>query len=553
MHSLLRSSLILAGVVAPSTVSGTSQPAPRQPGEIAWAIHYDPKTFDPAKVDEAASELVRYLTGGVLFRLNRQSQEPEPELAESLHVSPQGTLIVIKLRDGLRFSDGGSLTSADVAWSLRRVLAPSTGSVVAEEFLSPGEVAVETPDKRTVRIHLPKPVIGIGKVFDEIAIEPSGRRSEGRVTSGPFTVADYKRGQYVRLSRNPHYWRHDGAGMQLPYASGIRLDILNNREQEISFFLRGEYDLIDGLSPDYFGILAQKSPQSVHDLGASLNTEQFWFNQSAHASLPAYEIAWFRNRSFRVAISQAIHRADLARIAYSGHATPAYGFISPANTSWHNNNLNYPHESVVDANRMLASSGFHRSGNQLYDSNGYPVKFSILTNSGNAARQKMATLIQQDLAAIGMQVTIVALDFPALIERLMHKQDYEACLLGLSDVEPDPSSMMNMWLSSSPNHQWNPSEATPSTEWEEEIDKQMHLQASSASPRIRKAAVDRVQQIVADQQPFVYLVYPNALQAISPQLHGVQPSILSPGPVCKIESIRREQGRPQGGGQSGRP
>jgi peptide/nickel transport system substrate-binding protein len=165
-----------------------------------------------------------------------------------------------------------------------------------------------------------------------------------------------------------------------------------------------------------------------------------------------------------------------------------------------------------------------------------------VTNSGNAARQKMAAMIQQDLAAVGMQVTIVPLDFPALIERLMHKQDYEACLLGLSDVEPDPNSMMNTWLSSSPNHQWNPSEKTPATEWEAEIDRLMQLQASSSSERDRKHAVDRVQQIVADQQPFIYLVYPNALEAISPQLQGVQSSMLSPGPVWNIDSIRRQEG-----------
>ena len=155
----------------------------------------------------------------------------------------------------------------------------------------------------------------------------------------------------------------------------------------------------------------------------------------------------------------------------------------------------------------------------------------------------MATLIQQDLAALGMQVTIVTLDFPALIERLMNKQDYEACLLGSANAEFDPSSMMNIWLSSSPNHQWNPSEKTPATEWEADIDKLMLLQASNPDQNARKSAVDRVQQIVADQQPFIYLVYPNTLHALSSQLRGVQPAILSPGLVWNIESIRRDEGR----------
>ena len=532
--------LLLVALAMSCAIPSLAQAAQRQPGELAWAIRYDPKTFDPAKVDEQASDLVRYLTAGVLVRTNRQTLQPEPQLAESFQVSPDGTEITFKLRAGLRFSDGSTLTSADAAWSIRRVLDPSTQAIVASAFLTPNEVTVATPDKLTVKVHVPHRIVGLTSNFDEIAIEPANRPSEGRVTSGPFLVSDYKRGQYVRLSRNPNYWRHDSSGAPLPYASGLRLDVLNNREQEIALFLRGEYDMIDGLSPDYFGILSKKAPQSTHDLGASLNTEQLWFNESSAAPLADFEKSWFQNRSFRIAISEAIHRADLARIAYDGHATPAFGFISPANKVWYNTGLAYPHESMPEANKLLVAAGFHLSGKQLYDSTGHAVQFSILTNSGNAARQKMATMIQQDLAGIGIQITIVALDFPALIDRLMHKQDYEACLLGLSNVEPDPDSMMNMWLSSSPNHQWNPSEKTPATQWEAEIDKQMHLQASAASQHNRKQAVDRVQQIVADQQPFIYLVYPNSLQAISTQLKGVQPAIQSPGPVWNIDYLRRQ-------------
>jgi peptide/nickel transport system substrate-binding protein len=538
MHSSARVALMVAGMLALAAVHVPCQGTPRQPGELAFAIHYDPKTLDPAKVDDQASELVRYLTGGVLLRVNRQTQEAEPQLAESFYLSPEGTLIVFKLRPWLQFSDGSALTSADVAWSLRRVLAPATQSLVADEFLLPAEIVIDTPDNRTVRMHLPKRVIGVSRIFDEIAIEPANRPSEGRITAGPFTVAEYKRGQYVRLLRNPHYWRRDPTGTSLPYAGSLRLDTMNNREQEVSEFLRGDYDFIAGLSPEYFAILAKKSPQTVHDLGASLNTEQLWFNQATAAPLPEFEKAWFRNPAFRTAVSQAIHRADLARIAYDGHATPAFGFVSPANKAWHNSNLKYPRESVADANRVLAQAGFHRSGTQLYDAAGNAVRFSIVTNTGNDERQKMAAMVQQDLAVLGMQVTIVALDFPALIDRLMHKQDYEACLLGVANAEPDPSSMMNMWLSSSPNHQWNPSQKSPATPWEAEIDRQMQLQASTPVEQVRKGAVDRVQQIVADQQPFIYLVYPNVLHAISPRLRGVDDSILSPGPLSRIEFIR---------------
>src|SRR6201986_1257077 len=90
-----------------------AQAAPRMPGELVWTIGYDPKTFDPAKVDDQESELVRYLTGGVLLRFNRATQRVEPRLAESSTLSPDGKTLTLRLRAGLRFSDGSSLTAKD--------------------------------------------------------------------------------------------------------------------------------------------------------------------------------------------------------------------------------------------------------------------------------------------------------------------------------------------------------------------------------------------------------------------------------------------------------
>jgi peptide/nickel transport system substrate-binding protein len=512
------------------------QAAPRMPGELAWTIGYDPKTFDPAKVEDQESELVRYLTAGVLLRFNRLTQQVEPALAQSWTLSTDGKTLTFKMRPGAQFSDGSSLTAKDAAWSIQRVLLPATAAPVAEEFVSPTGVTVEAPDQGTVIVHLPKRVPGIAKVFDEIAIEPANHPSEARVTSGPFVVADYHRSQYVRLRRNPYY--HGASAGAPAYAAGVRLDILENPEQEIRLFARGEYDLIDDLQPDYFELLRRRDPSAARDLGPSLNTEQMWFNQSPSSALPAWEKSWFQSRAFRVAVSQAIHRADLARIAYLGHATPAYSFISPANSAWYNRGISAPHTDVAAAKAALAHAGFHLNGSQLVDAAGHPVKFSIVTNSGNATRQKMATLIQQDLAALGMQVTVVALDFPALIERLMHTRDYEACLLGFENVEPDPDTMMNLWLSSSPDHAWNPSQKSPATPWEAEIDREMNIEAGSSQQGVRKQAVDRVQQIVADEQPFIFLVYPNVLVAVSPRLQGVRPAVLEPTLVWNVDSLR---------------
>ena len=155
----------------------------------------------------------------------------------------------------------------------------------------------------------------------------------------------------------------------------------------------------------------------------------------------------------------------------------------------------------------------------------------------------MATLIQQDLAALGMQVTVVTLDFPALIERLMHTQDYEACLLGLENVDPDPNAMMNIWLSSSPNHQWNPSEKTPATPWEAEIDRAMNQQASSLKPAdakrqsiacSRSSPISSLSSILSIQMPCMR--YRRSCK-------GCNRRCLQPGLAWNIEHLQLQEAR----------
>lgn len=505
------------------------------PADLAWALHAEPRTMDPAKVDDQSSEMVRYLTAGVLLRVNRQTQQVEPGLAERFDLSADGRLVTFHLRRQLHFSDGSPLTAQDVVATLRRVLNPSTEAPVAEEFVQPLGVTVDAPDATTVRVHLPKRLVSLTKIFDEIAIEPAGHLGDSTVTAGPFHVAAVRRGEYLLLERNRYYWKKDQAGRALPYLQSIRLDIVPNREMERARYLAGQYQLIDNIAPEDFDGLA-RATHGTRDMGASLNTEQLWFNQAPNSPLPAYEKGWFGNTTFRQAVSLAIRRADLARIAYKGHATPAYGFVSPANRAWYTT-LPTPPPDVHRAIESLKASGFRLEGKQLVDAAGHPVRFSIVTNAGNKARENMATLIQQDLGALGMQVNVVKLDFPSLIERLMHSQNYEAAILGLTNVDPDPNAMRNVWLSASPNHQWNPSQKTPATPWEAEIDRLVERQSTTADPRERRLCMDRLQQIVAEQQPFIYLVHPNLLYAVADRVQGAQLSALQPGVVSAIETM----------------
>jgi peptide/nickel transport system substrate-binding protein len=381
-------------------------------------------------------------------------------------------------------------------------------------------------------------VAGLDRLFDQVPMMSAHSPKKEMAVLGPFMMADYKPGATVLLKRNPNYWKTDAQGRKLPYLDSIRLDIQPNRDVEMLRFRRGELDLINSLDSEYFDKLASTSPQLVHDAGPSLDSEQMWFNQVSKAPIPAYKKNWFRSANFRRAISEAINRDDLSRIVFRGHAQPAVGPISPANKFWFDSKLRPQAYGSDAALKLLQTEGFRLENGTLKDREGNPVVFSIVTNSGNKYRERMAVLIQEDLGKIGIQVNVVTLDFPSLIERIAQTFDYEAAMLGLTNVDLDPNEQMNVWLSSAENHQWNPQQKSPETAWEGEIDRLMRAQAASVNAKKRKESFDRVQEIVMEQAPFIYLINKNALSAISTAVEDPNPVILHPQTFWNAERLR---------------
>src|SRR5438132_905062 len=415
--------------------------------ELRFCLHSEPKTFNPLLAEDDSSETIRYLTGGVLIRVDRLTQNAIPELATAWKISNGGRTIIFKLRDGVRFSDNTPFSAEDVGYTVRQLMDPALHSPTADSFRSgEGAVEIQVLSRNRVAITFPAPIAGFDK------------------------------------------------------------------------------------------LLSQDSSMA-HDVGVSLDSEQMWFNQVASSPLPDYKKEWFRSTNFRRAISEAINRDDLARIVFHGHAGPAVGPVSVANKFWFNSKLQ-PHPfDPTSALQRLSQDVFQLVDGVLRDRQGHGVEFSLITNSGNKYRERMATMIQQDLAGIGIKLNIVTLDFPSLIERITRRFNYEACLLGLVNNDLDPDSQMNIWLSSAENHQWNPNQKSPATNWEAEIDKLMRAQASTLDSRKRKTYFDQVQEIAWEQEPFIYLVNRNALSAVSPSVHNAHPVVLRPQVYWNIDQL----------------
>lgn len=511
---------------------------PQSAAELRFAVHADPKTFDPLLAEEEVSETIRYLTGGVLIRFNRNTQRPEPELAVSWKVLDHAQRIDFVLRSNVTFSDGTPFGPEDVVATLRRMMSPELHAGIADAFRSAGgQITARANGPNAVSVTFSTSVAGLELLFDQLAISPARHVPPESAVLGPFVVAEHKGGQYVMLRRNPHYWKTDASGQRLPLLDSIRLDIQANRETELLRFRRGELHLVDKVEPEAFARLSKDMPASALNAGPSLDTEFFWFNLRPDAPGPAYKKRWFQSKLFRQAMSVALNRDDMIRLVYRGYAQAAAGPVSPANKYWFNSRLSPEKYDPQRALKLLRADGFRLEGSTLRDREGNAVEFSLITNAGSTTRTEIGTMLQQDLAKIGIRINFLPIEFQSLVERISRSQQYEACLLGFTNVEIDPNSQMNIWMSSGNLHAWSPAQAHPATPWEAEIDRLMQEQHASIEEDARKKAFDRLQELVSEQRPIIYLVHPDVLLAISPSVQHAEPTPLPPHLYWNIENL----------------
>ena len=252
---------------------------------------------------------------------------------------------------------------------------------------------------------------------------------------GPFMVGEYKPGAYVLLRRNPNYWKRDANGKRLPYLDSIRLDIQQNRELELLRFRRGELDIVNKLDPEMYDRLSAEMPHSVVDAGPSLDWEMVFFNQVANAPLPEYKRRWFRSDGFRRAISDAIHRDDLAAIVYRGHARPAAGPVSASNHFWLNARLKPPAYSTGGSLERLAARWLPPLGRRPARSR--RPQSRILDDHQRrkqAARAHAGADPAGSRASSAFSSMSCVLDFPSLIERISRSFNYESVLMAFTNV-----------------------------------------------------------------------------------------------------------------------
>ena len=533
-------------------------------GRLTIGERAEPKTFNPALATDVVSREILGRMMADLVTINRASQQTEPALAKSWKVSPDGRTFVLRLRKGIRFSDGHPFDADDVVFSFAVYLDEKVDSPQRDLLVIEGKpIVVSRIDQYTVRFDLPRPYAAAERLFDGLEILPRHLLEKayregkfGQALSlnaaaaeiaglGPFRLKEYVPGQRIVLERNPYYWKVDRGNQRLPYLDELVFVFVGTEDAQLLRFGAGETDILSRINPENYGLLARERARKgvqLSDLGPGLEYNFLVFNQNDLSGKKldaiARKQAWFREVKFRQAVSEAVDRESIVRLVYGTRGAALWGNVGPGNKLWMNTGLPHPPRSIEHARQLLKAAGFSwNATGQLLDSSGQAVEFSLVTSSSNAQRAKMATLIQDDLSQLGMAVHVVPLESRALINRVFESFDYEAAIMGLGGGDADPNPEMNVWMSKGTTHLWNLGEGKPATAWEQEIDQLMQQQMVTLDYQKRKQLYDRVQQLVAENVPFIFLATPNILVAADSHVGNFHPAVLDPYTLWNADEL----------------
>lgn len=510
----------------------------------------EPRTFNPVFAFDAPTRDLLRLLHGRLVRINGATLGTEASLAQSWKFTPDGRRCIVELRRGVKFSDGAPFDADDVVFTFAVYQDEKVGSA-QRDLLAPNGLPVRLTKLGSHRLQLDfaEPHAPGERLFDGLAILPRHRLEaawrEGRLAGawsiqtppdqmaglGPFVLAEYRPGQFVRLRRNPHYWQSGK-----PYLDEVRIVVAADQTAEALRFRRGEIHLLQRPPAAVFDALGEGVARL--DAGASLEYQFVFFNLNTDRAPEAVRAKqpWFRETAFRRAISLAADRAAMCRLAFAGRATPLAHHVTPGNRAWVVPGAP-PRQDPAGARALLAQAGFRLDAGTLRDAQGRAVEFNLAVNAANTAHQQLATILQADLRALGISLRIVPLEFRSLVDRVLKSLDYDAALMALGSGDADPNAEMNVWLADGSMHVWNLDAAKSPLPWELEIDRLMKQQRVTRDPARRRDLYGQVQRLVAGHLPVIALVSPHLLVAHQAGLRGVRPGLTPPYALWNIEDF----------------
>jgi peptide/nickel transport system substrate-binding protein len=435
------------------------------------------------------------------------------DLAESWDISEDGLVITFHLRKGVKWTDGAEFTADDVKFGFDTITDKKTPTAYSEDFLQVKKA--EVPDKYTFRVTYEKPFAPALASWGDLVVLPrhllEGKdltKSEfGRdpVGMGPYKLTNWTPGQELTLDSNHDYF--EGR----PYIDRFVYRIIPDTATMFLELQTGGVDMM-GLNP----IQYTKQTESEYFRN---NFQKFRYPQFVYTYLGFnLKHPFFQDRRVRQAIAYAIDKKEIIDVVLFGLGSPATGPYVPNTWPYNPDVKQYPYDTEKSGELLKEAGWKDTDGDGVLDKDGRPFRFTILTNMGNRLRMNTATIIQWRLAKIGIKVDIKVLEWSTFVNEFIDKRRFQAVILGWQ-ISPDPDQYDIWYSTKTKEKEFNfVSYSNP------EVDALLEKGRRTYDIEERKKAYFRIQEILAEDLPYVFLYVPDATPIVNARFKGINPS-----------------------------
>jgi peptide/nickel transport system substrate-binding protein len=423
-------------------------------------------------------------------------------------------IIRFTLRDGVRWHDGAAFTSADVAFTYRAIMDEKVASPRRSDFELVS--SVETPDPHTVIVRYKKPfspalLSWMGAILPEHLLgklDPSKwpeAYNRAPVGTGPFKFDSWKTNEFIRLKKNPDYF------LGSPWLDSIVFRVLPDPlTLQLAFQTK---------QVDFWNV----SPWAVKSLEKDPRFDLF----SAPGNMYNY-IGWnlrrpmFQDLKVRQAMAQAVNVPQMIKYIIYGRGVQSTGIFTPQVWFFDPSVKPLPYDPAA-ARKLLDEAGWKVGPDGIRVKDGKRFSFTLLANNGNEVRRDIATLVQDDLKQVGIEVKVEIYEWAVLLKRFVNKGEFDAIVLGWGlgyDFD-----QYGIWHSS----QTHPEELNFIGYNNPEVDHLLtDLRQEYARPEIIRLA-SKLQQAIYADQPYLFLFVPEGTSVMWKGSYRIRRPGPSPG------------------------
>jgi len=432
-------------------------------------------------------------------------------LAKSWEISTDNLSIIFHLRKDVKWQDGTPFTAHDVLYTYKIIVDPKTPTPYSGDFKPVKEAKVI--DDYTFKVTYEKPFAPALQSWS-VGMLPRHLLEGTDITTshlirkpigtGPYIFKEWISGDRIVLTANNNYFEGK------PF---IERRITRVIPDLATMFLE-----LKRYTIDMMGLTPLQALKQTDYPGFKREFSKYRYLGFSYVYL-GYNLKHkvFGDRRVRKAIAHAINKQEIIDGILLGQGVEATGPYKPDMWAYNGNVRRYEH-SKEKALALLHEAGFEKHEDGILVKDGKPFEFTILVNQGNDVRIRTAELIQKRLRDVGIIVKIRTIEWATFVNEFIDKRNFEAVILGWS-FGPEPD-LFDVWHSS----KQGPKEFNFISFENKEVDELIMKARHTMDQEERRKCYFRIQEILADEQPYTFLFIPYSLVAVHKRIKGIEPA-----------------------------